>query len=120
MIELIKDLPPSLLGFKATGKVTKNDYERVVFPQLEIYLKSFHTINYLFVMDTSVRFFTVGAWIEDTWLRIKKLYKWRRVAIISNQRNFRCLTEAVGHLFPGEYKGFSMAEVDIAVKWLTS
>jgi hypothetical protein len=120
MIEIIKDLPASIVGFMATGKVTKDDYETVLFPQLGRYLQTAHRIDYLFVMDTSPENFTIGAWLEDVWLRIKEISKWRRVAIVTNAGNFRRLTETVGHLFPGEYKGFNRHELDKAVQWLAS
>ncbi len=120
MIEIMKDLPASIVGFMATGKVTKKDYETVLFPQLSVYRQTANSINYLFVMDTSPENFTIGAWLEDVWLRIKEISNWRRVAIVTSAGGLRRLTETVGHLFPGEYKGFSPDEFDKAVQWLAS
>jgi hypothetical protein len=105
MIGIMKNLHASIAGFTATGKVTKDDYETVLFPQIS---------------RTSTENFTIGAWLEDAWLRIKEISKWRRVAIVTNAGDIRRLTETVCHLFPGEYKGFSRDELDKAVQWLES
>jgi hypothetical protein len=36
MIEIINDLPQNVEGFHATGKVTKEDYEKVLMPAVEM------------------------------------------------------------------------------------
>ena len=33
MIGLLPDLPPNVAGFRASGEVTKDDFEKVIFPE---------------------------------------------------------------------------------------
>ena len=35
MIETINDIPENVVGFRATGKVTKEDYEKVLMPAVD-------------------------------------------------------------------------------------
>ena len=61
MIELLKDMPPHVAAFRATGKVTKEDYERVVIPVVDVIAKTYHKIYFLLVLDTSVANYSAGA-----------------------------------------------------------
>ena len=117
MIELLSNLPTNVVGFKATGEVTKDDYEQIVFPQIEKHLNEGFKLNYVFVIETSLKNFTPGAWMEDAWLGLKKIAKWRRVAIVSDVESVRKFTDTIGHFLPGEYKGFTIFELNNALIW---
>jgi SpoIIAA-like len=117
MIELLKNIPVNVVGFRASGDVTKNDYEKVVFPQIAKHLHQGFSLNYVFVIETSLSNFTAGAWVEDLWLGLKKIAKWRRVAIVADDKSILKFTKTIGHIVPGEYKGFLMAEKEKALQW---
>ena len=117
MIELLSNVPPNVIGFKATGEVTKGDYDDVVFPQIEKHLDEGFKLNYVFVIDTSLKNFTAAAWMQDAWLGLKKIAKWRKVAIVSDLESVRKFTDSLSHFVPGEYKGFTSFELSNAVIW---
>ena len=117
MIQLLLNLPPAVVGFRATGEITKDDYDHTVFPNIEKHLKEGHRLNYVFVIETSLTNFTPGAWIQDAWLGLKEIAKWHKVAIVSDLEAVRKFTDTVGHLLPGEFKGFTLAHVDEAIEW---
>jgi len=117
MIELMTGLPSTVVGFRATGKVTMKDYREVIFPEVERQVDKEKKLNYVFVVDTSLKDFTTGAWISDAWLGLKEFANWRRVAIVSDVENIRHFTDKAGHLAPGEYKGFRMSELNDAIVW---
>ena len=48
MIERIPDLPDHVLGFSAKGKVTAEDYEKVLIPAVEKELKENKKIRFLY------------------------------------------------------------------------
>lgn len=35
MIGVLPDLPPNVAGFRASGEVTKDDFEKVIFPEVK-------------------------------------------------------------------------------------
>ena len=39
MIEIINELPENVVGFRATGKVTKDDYEKILMPAVDAQAK---------------------------------------------------------------------------------
>jgi hypothetical protein len=117
MIELITPTPSNVIGFKASGEVTSDDYEKVIFPQVNKQVNAVSELNYVFVIDTNLKNFTGGAWVQDAWLGLKEMAHWHRVAIVSDEENIRKFTDTAGHFVPGEYKGFPMSELNQAITW---
>lgn len=117
MIDILPGLPSNVIGFKATGEVTKEDYEKVVFPGIKRHMDTFGELNFVFFVDTPLKNFSPGAWIRDIWLQIKKLAAWHKVAIISDVENVRRFTDTISHILPGKYKGFLSSQLEDAVRW---
>lgn len=120
MIQQINDLPANVVGFKATGEVTREDYENTIIPAVSNLIKTTGEINYLFVLDTELKNFTPGAWVQDMLIGIKNLSKWHRFAIITDSEGIKTFTELFSKLVPGEYKAYTHADYDKAVDWLSS
>lgn len=117
MITIIKDAPDNVAAFRANGKVTKQDFDDVVFPHVKSKVETYSELNYLFHLDTQLEEFTVRAWMQDAWLGIKNLSKWNRCAIISDEEGIHKFTENFSKVMPGEFKAFTTAQLGIAVKW---
>jgi hypothetical protein len=119
MIEILKDLPENVIGFKATGKVTRADYEQTVMPAVNEHEKKFTKLNYLLWLDTDVSNFTMGAWVDDALLGLKHFTHWHKVAIVSHSHTIAKITDVFGHLVPGIYKGFTTEDLQKAITWLS-
>jgi hypothetical protein len=117
MIGVLPDLPPNVTGFKATGEVTKEDFEGVIFPEVKKQRALAGKLNFVFYVDTPLKNFSVGAWIRDIWLGLKQFASWRKIAIISDVEKIRNFTDSIGFLLPGEYKGFPASELADAIRW---
>ena len=118
MIEVMNDLPPHVVGFRATGKVTREDYEKVVMPAVDEQSKTFKKINFILLLDTDAGSYTFGAWVDDALLGLKHLTHWHKVAIVSHSHTIKKITDIFGHLVPGIYKGFQTEELEAAKKWV--
>lgn len=117
MIESIPGLPDNVVGFRASADITKRDYDEVVFPTVSKHLQKGKELNYIFMVDTSLKDFSTGAWVQDIWLGLKDLFKWNRVAIVSDSERIRSFTDKAGHLIPGTYRGFTKGQLDEAINW---
>jgi len=120
MIEILNDLPENVIGFRATDKVTKDDYEKVLFPAVDAWSKNHKKINFLLLLDTDVSNYSMGAWVDDALLGLKHFSHWHKVAIVSHSKTIKKITDIFGHLVPGEYKGFITEDLDDAKKWLAA
>ncbi len=119
MITKITDLPANIAGFRATGEVTQADFENVVIPEVKKLVEATNVLNYMLVLDTSVKNFTFGAWMKDAVLGIQNLTKWNRAAIITDSEGVQNFTKVFSALMPGTFKAFDHAELDTAIDWVS-
>ncbi len=116
MIQQIPDLPINMVGFRALGEVTKEDFEIVKTKVAETVQRT-GKLNYLLYLHSSPSDFTIGAWLQDALLGIQNLTKWNRASIISDSETVDNFTTIFSKVMPGEFKVFPKAEYDLAVDW---
>lgn len=104
MIVQIPELPDTMVGFKADGEVTKEDFE-IVKLQVSRLVEKTGQLNYLLFLDNSPADFTLGAWLQDALLGIKHITKWNRAAIISDSETVIDFTAVFSKVMPGEFRG---------------
>lgn len=118
MIAEITGLPETMVGFRADGEVTKEDFE-VVQTRVAHLVEKQGKLNYLLVLDNSPKDFTFGAWMQDALLGIKNITKWNRAAIVTDIDGVINFTDAFSKVMPGEFRGYKKAEYDAAVSWVS-
>jgi hypothetical protein len=119
MITQIENLPPNMVGFKASGEVTESDFTATVMPRVKELLDKTDRLNYLLVLDTSIKNFTMGAWLKDALLGLKHLTKWHRAAIVTDVSLIRTFTDIFSVLMPGEFRGFEHKDMQQAIDWVS-
>jgi hypothetical protein len=119
MIEQIENLPENVVGFRASGKVTKDEYDTILIPAVDKQANETGKLRYLFVLDTDVSNLTGGAWYDDIKMGLKHLLQWKKIAIVSDQKGVNKFTNVFGHVMPGEVKAFTIAELATAKTWLS-
>ncbi|WP_118975569.1 SpoIIAA family protein [Taibaiella koreensis] len=119
MIEPLMNLPGNVVGFRATGNVTREDFEQVVLPEVERLVAKTGKLNYLLILDTPLKEFTFGAWMQDVLLGIKHLTQWNRAAIITDSAGLQHFTRIFSALMPGAFRGFDKLDIDVAVDWVS-
>lgn len=117
MIHQIDNLPENMVGFRATGVITEEDFTETVMPKVKALIEKSNKLNYMLVLDTSVKNFTIGAWMKDAMMGIKHLIKWNRAAIVSDVESIRIFTNIFSLLIPGEFKGFEHKDLQAAIDW---
>lgn len=119
MIKYLEDLPSNIVGFKATGDITEEDFIQTVMPKVKALIDKTDQLNYLLVLETSIKNFTIGAWMKDAIMGVKHLTKWNRAAIVSDVEAIRNFTNFFSYLMPGEFKGFKHTELQEAIDWVS-
>ena len=118
MIVQIPDVPNNMVGFRADGEVTKEDFEMVKEEVAQLVEKT-GKLNYLLFLDNSPKDFTLGAWLQDALLGISNITKWNRAAIISDSEAVIKFTDVFSKLMPGEFRGYAKTEYAKAVNWVS-
>ncbi len=116
MIQQLHDVPSNMVAFRASGEVTKDDFDPVL-AAVDQKVQETGKLNYLLVLDTYPSEFTIGAWLQDTLLGIKNLTKWNRAAIVSDSEGVITFTDVFSKLMPGEFRGFKKDELQHAIDW---
>ncbi len=119
MITKLTDLPPNMVGFKATGEINETDFDNVIFPEVKRLVEATGRLNYLIVLDTSIKNFSFGAWFKDAVLGIKNFMKWNRAAIITDSEGIKNFTKVFSILIPGTFRAFPHAELQKAIDWVS-
>lgn len=117
MIITIPETPANIVALKATGEITKEDYENCVLPQIEAKLNQFDEINCLILMDTDVSSLTIGAWYEDALLALKNFTSWNRIAVVTDSLALQNSISVLSVVMPGEYETFDVENLDSALFW---
>ena len=117
MINTLNDLPPGVIGLRASGEVTADDYRDVMVPVLEDALAR-GGVRLLYVLDEHTTF-RPGALFADTKFSLGHLRGWERLAVVSDADWLENSIKAFGWMMPGEIQVFDDDEIAEAVSWLT-
>jgi hypothetical protein len=122
MLERIHDLPDSVVGIRASGEVTGDDYRNVLIPAVESALKDGHKVRLLYVLTEDVKGLGLtpsAAW-QDTKVGLGHYRSWEKVAVVSPKDWLRHSVDIFGYLIPGQVKAFTPAEEAEARSWVAS
>ncbi len=119
MIVHLENLPANMAGFKATGEITEKDFSDTVMPKVKSLIDKTDKLNYLLVLETSLKNFSIGAWMKDALMGIKHITKWNRAAIVSDVEVIRDFTDIFSYFIPGEFKGFEHKDLKEAIDWVS-
>lgn len=118
MLERLRDLPNGVTGLRASGRVSKEDYDKVLVPMLEEARAAGARVRLLYHFSTDFERFTPsGAW-EDTLVGLQYLRLFERCAVVSEREWLRAATRAVGGLMPCPVRAFRESEWTEALTWL--
>ena len=122
MLERLQDVPAPVVGIKATGQVTGDDYRTVLIPAVEKALEGGHKVRLLYVLGDDVKGmgFSAGAAWEDTKVGLGHYNRWEKVAVVSDKEWLRDSVDIFGYLIPGQVKAFTPAEEAEARTWVSS
>lgn len=120
MLQVINDLPKDVVGFRATGTVTSDDYEKILIPEVDKLADRQDKLNYLFVLDTDLSNVQPGAWLDDVKVSLKHFSKWNKIAIVTDKPGLNKVVETVDTLMHGETRTFTSSQLDEAKAWLAA
>jgi hypothetical protein len=121
VVERIDGLPSGVIGYRATGKLTKDEYEALMVPIYAL-LDEGGPVNLLFVIDDGFSGLELGAFWDDVKagasVGLKHRSAWRRMAVVTDKDWIRNGAAAFAWLSPGELRVFDMGDEAEATAWL--
>jgi hypothetical protein len=113
-------IPAELTGLRATGTVSREDYERVVIPLVEEARREGRRIRLLFHFGPEFEGFTAAAAWEDLKVGWRYLRLFERCAVVSDHNWIRTGARTVGAILPCPVRVFGTGERQEVVEWLRS
>jgi hypothetical protein len=120
MLKEMTNLPLGLVGVSAEGRVTGEDYEKVLTPALERARQSGKRIRFLYQWGSDFSEITPGAAMDDFRIGMKYLRLFERCAIVTDVDWILRATRFMAHLIPCPVKTFKNSELADAKEWLAT
>lgn len=117
-IETLPDLPAGVLGFRASGVVTAEDYTSVLHPAIDAAVAAHEKVNLLFVIGDDFERFSAGAIWQDALLEGTPAKNWGRIALVTDNHVLVEGVRMLGFLVPAALELFPLAEAELAATWV--
>jgi hypothetical protein len=121
MIEPLEGMPPGTIGFRATGRVTRDEYRDVLLPAMRDAAEA-GEVRMLFAIGPGFERFEAGALAEDTktglTLGIGHLRSWKRTAIATDADWVAKATHMFAWMAPGELNVYPLDQLEDAKAWV--
>ena len=120
MLERIPDLPADVYGLRATGVVSKGDYDKVVEPMLEEARREGRRVRFLYHLTPEFEGFTPAAAWEDARIGLRYLRLFDRCAVVTDKQWVRGASRFAGALLPCPVRVFEHNDWSAAVGWVAA
>ena len=121
MIEPIDDMPPGTIGFRASGKLTREDYKEVLEPVLRDAAEA-GEIRMVFALS-DFKGLEPAAWYQDIrtglGLGLGHHSAWKRSAIVTDVEWVGKAFELFAWVTPGEVMVWGLDQLEQAKSWVT-
>jgi hypothetical protein len=122
MVEKIADMPAGTIGFRASGKLTPEDYRDVLVPTLRGAVEA-GEVRMLFVLSDFEEL-EPRAWLEDARTGVElgflKHSAWKRSAIVSDAEWVKKAMRLFAWMTPGEVMVYDLDQEDEARAWVAA
>ena len=118
MIEVLTDVPPEIVAVRASGTLTREEYDAVVVPLLEQARRDGRRLRCLCEVGADYRGLTPGAAWEDVTLGLRALRLFDGVAVVTDIGWIREVSRLAGFLMPCPVAVFDERDRTAAAAWL--
>lgn len=118
MIEVLEESQGRILGVRARGKVTDQDYKEILVPRLEAIIKEFGQARLLFFMGEDFAGYTAGAMWDDARFGLRHKDDFDKVAVVGGVKWIEWAVKLFARLMKGEVKTYSPEQLAEAWAWI--
>ena len=119
MLDFMTEGDGNILGIRATGKLSDEDYQHVLAPRVQSLLEQFHTLRVLFLMDETFQGWSLKAAWANTIFDLKHRRDFEKIAMIGAPKwEEWCVKTAATLLMHGKMRTFRPDQLKQAWHWL--
>jgi hypothetical protein len=121
MIEPLDGMPEGTIGFRATGRVTRDEYRDILLPPMRAAAEG-GDVRMVFAVGPGFEKFEAGALAQDTkagvTLGLGHPHAWTRTALVTDVDWIAKALHMFAWLTPGEVKLYELAALEDAKVWV--
>lgn len=118
MIEILKDVPAGIVAVRASGTLTREEYDEVVVPLLDEAQREGRRLRCLCEVGADYRGLTPAAAWEDLTLGLRSLHLFEGCAVVSDVPWIRETSRLARFLMPCPVRVFDEKDREEAATWL--
>jgi len=114
-------MPPGTIGFRVAGEIEREDYDRVLTPELRRALERGGGLRTLYMIEDLDEIEPGALWADTKLgfnLGIRHHKEWVRSAIVTDIEWMARATKLFAWMIPGEARVFPLAELGQAKDWV--
>jgi hypothetical protein len=124
VVEQLDDVPPGVLGFRISEKISRVEYHDQLMKPIYERLERGEKLNLFFEFADDFHGLELGALWEDVKaagsVGLKHRSAWGRMALVTDKDWIRHGVSALGWLSPGEIRVFEPDQRDEALAWVAA
>lgn len=120
MLMPIEGLPDGVVGIEASGKVTAEDYERVLEPAVESGLQHHSKVRFLYHLGRDFTGFTAAALWDDAKVALHHKRDFEKCAVVTDAAWVRDAVRLFRALMPCPVQVFRNDHLGDAKAWLST
>lgn len=119
MITIIPGMPDDVLAVSATGRITGEDYERVLIPAIEEKLKKHKTIRFLYQIGQGFEGFTATAIWDDAKVGMHHLTAIDKIAVVTDVDWIAKAVKLFSFVISAHVRTFGNGNLEGAKAWVS-
>jgi hypothetical protein len=120
VLQAIEGLPSGVIGFRAEGKVTSDDYAQTLAPAVRQEIAAGRKLRLLLELGPDFEGYDIGAMFADAKMGIEDFKSFEKLAVVTDNSMFRTGVEMFARLMPAAVQVFSVADVGAAKTWISA
>ncbi|AVA33273.1 stage II sporulation SpoAA-like protein [Cupriavidus metallidurans] len=120
MMEILDGFPANVVAVHGNGKLTRDDYEKVLIPAIDAVLTGREKVRLYYELgpDFTITSMEPGALWDDFKLGVSHYLKWESVAVVTDHDWVRHSINVFRFLVPGQIRTFPMSQSREAREWI--
>jgi hypothetical protein len=119
MFQPIEDLPEGVVGLRAVGRITGEDYRTVLTPAVDRATSEGGKARLMLDLGEGFEGYDASAVVADTGVGIEHFRSFERVAVVTDADWIRRAIHLFGPLIPGDVRVFRASEEADARDWIS-
>jgi hypothetical protein len=119
MFEPIEGLPDGVVGLRAVGRVTGDDYKAVLVPEIDRAAAGGRKARLLLELGQGFEGFDPSAVAADAGVGIEHFRSFERVAVVTDADWVRRAIHLFGPMIPGDVRVYAVGDGAVARDWIS-